>query len=133
MYVKNPLLLFATLVVILGLELHHALDLLKETGVYGFGAIGIVAYLLRLTIVTVGSLTEKTPTHLYHDVELLKETMNNPRTLREIVDELVAKSMTQRSQPRFRVGDCPADIDKYLLARSTRSVESSQVGKEEQA
>ena len=89
--VRNPLLFFTFCIALIGFELDRAIADLEKTEIYGVLTIAALTFLFATVVRIVGGLTEKNPTHLYEDKELLRETLNTPGTLKGILGELYSR------------------------------------------
>jgi hypothetical protein len=67
---------------------------------------------------TLGRITERNPAHLYHDIELLKQTLNSRSVLREVVGKLVSEYLQRMKDERIRKDDAPEKRETYLAARN---------------
>ena len=120
--VRNPLLFFTFCIALIGYELDRAIANLEQTGFYGLFTIATLAFLFVTVVRIVGKLTEKNPAHLYDDIELLKETLNAPETLKGIVcefdsrldDDSFVKKTEDKSPPK------PHRIDLKLVRNRQR-------------
>ncbi len=117
LYVKNPLLYFAALTGLICLELHIAMEDLERTQVYGLISIAVLAGLLCLIIVTFGRLTEKSPAHLYDDIELLKRTLSSKVTIQDVLGKLVSEQIRELQKEQIRSNDDVKDRETHLTAR----------------
>jgi hypothetical protein len=116
--VRDPLLFFAACAGIVGYELHCTIRDLSETQVIGLVAVAILAIVFIMIVRTLGRITERNPAHLYHDIELLKQTLNSRSVLREVVGKLVSEYLQRMKDERIRKDDAPEKRETYLAARN---------------
>ena len=90
--VRNPLMYFAVCSAVVLYELHRTIGELASTREVGLIACAMLCLVMIVIVYTVGRLTERTPAHLYNEMELLRKTLNTERTVKDIALEVESKA-----------------------------------------